>query len=157
MFLEISEISQENPCARVSFLNEVAGQPLFKTRLWLRRFPMIFAKFLRAPFFTEHLRWLSQSVSQLVSQSVSQPASQPASQPVSQSVSKIIYKLKMKLQSKYVKELNSLILLNSCVNRNFFIPGQVSSRDKISSWVHVNALLNMLKHSPRSFLKESYS
>ena len=63
----------------------------------------------------------------------------------------------MKLQSKYVKELNSLILLNSCVNRNFFIPGQVSSRDKISSWVHVNALLNMLKHSPRSFLNGSYS
>ena len=30
---------------------------------------------------------------------------------------------------------------NSRVNRNFFIPGRVSSRDEISSRLHVNALL----------------
>ena len=29
-----------------------------KKRLWHRCFPVNFAKFLRTPFFTEHLRWL---------------------------------------------------------------------------------------------------
>ena len=29
-----------------------------KHRLWHRCFPVIFAKFLRTPFLTEHLRWL---------------------------------------------------------------------------------------------------
>ena len=34
------------------FLNKVAGQPatLLKKRLWHRRFPVNFAKFLRTPF-----------------------------------------------------------------------------------------------------------
>ena len=36
-------------CARVSLL---------KKRLWHRRFPVSFVKFLRAPFLTEHLWWL---------------------------------------------------------------------------------------------------
>ena len=49
VFLEISQNSQENTCARVSFLIK---------RLWHRCFPMNFAKFLRTPFLTEHLRWL---------------------------------------------------------------------------------------------------
>ena len=31
---------------------------LFKKRLWRRCFPVDFVKFLRTPFFTEHLRWL---------------------------------------------------------------------------------------------------
>ena len=31
---------------------------LLKKRLWHRSFPMDFAKFLRTPFFTEHLLWL---------------------------------------------------------------------------------------------------
>ena len=39
-FLEISQNSQENVCARVSFLNKVAG----------------LTNFLRASFLTEHLR-----------------------------------------------------------------------------------------------------
>ena len=39
---EISHNSQENTCARVSFL--------LKQRLWHRSFPVIFAKFLRTPF-----------------------------------------------------------------------------------------------------------
>ena len=42
VFLEILQNSQENTCAR----------------LWHRCFPMNFAKFLRIPFLTEHLRWL---------------------------------------------------------------------------------------------------
>ena len=41
MFLKISQISQENTCARVSLL---------KKRLWRNRFPVNFAKFLRTPF-----------------------------------------------------------------------------------------------------------
>ena len=31
---------------------------LLKKRLWHRCFPVNFAKFLRTPFFTEHLWWL---------------------------------------------------------------------------------------------------
>ena len=42
------------------FLNKVAGRPamLLKEKLWHRCFPVNFAKFLRTPLFTEHLRWL---------------------------------------------------------------------------------------------------
>ena len=48
VFLEMSKNSQENTCARVSFLI---------IRLWHRCFPVIFAKFLRAPFLREHHLW----------------------------------------------------------------------------------------------------
>ena len=51
-FLEISQNSQENTCARV-FLNKVAGlRPviLLKKRLWHRCFPANFVKFLRTSF-----------------------------------------------------------------------------------------------------------
>ena len=61
VFLEISEHSQENTCARVSFFNKVAGlkpATLLKKRLWHRRFPMNAVKFLRTPFHIEHLWWL---------------------------------------------------------------------------------------------------
>ena len=37
------------------FFNKVT---LLKKRLWRRWFPVKFAKFLRPPFFTEHLWWL---------------------------------------------------------------------------------------------------
>ena len=37
---------------------------LFKKRLWHRCFPVNFAKFLRTPFFTEHLRWLLPAILQ---------------------------------------------------------------------------------------------
>ena len=43
------------------FFNKVAGlrlAALLKKRLLRSRFHVIFAKFLRVPFFTEHLRWL---------------------------------------------------------------------------------------------------
>ena len=43
------------------FFNKVAGltlATLLKKRLWHRCFPVIFAKFLSAPFLIEHLRWL---------------------------------------------------------------------------------------------------
>ena len=43
------------------FFNKVADvrlETLLKKRLAHRRFPVNFVKFLRAPFFTEHLWWL---------------------------------------------------------------------------------------------------
>ena len=43
------------------FFNKVAGLKaaiLLKKRLWHKCFPVNFAKFLRTPVFTEHLRWL---------------------------------------------------------------------------------------------------
>ena len=43
------------------FFNKVAGlkpATLLKKRLWHRCFPVNFVKFLRTPFFTEHLWWL---------------------------------------------------------------------------------------------------
>ena len=52
MFLEISQNSQENTYARVSFLIKLQNWPvtLFKKRLWHRRFPVNLAKFLRTSF-----------------------------------------------------------------------------------------------------------
>ena len=43
------------------FFNKVAGlwpATLLKKRLWYRCFPVNFAKFLRTPFYIEHLWWL---------------------------------------------------------------------------------------------------
>ena len=43
------------------FFNKIAGlgpATLLKKRLWHRCFAVKFAKFLRTPFVTEHLRWL---------------------------------------------------------------------------------------------------
>ena len=44
------------------FFNKAAGlrrpATLLKTRLWHRCFPVKFVKFLRTPFFVEHLWWL---------------------------------------------------------------------------------------------------
>ena len=43
------------------FFNKVAGlrsTTLLKKKLWHRYFPVIFAKFLRTPFFTEQFWWL---------------------------------------------------------------------------------------------------
>ena len=66
MFLEISQNSQENTCARVSFFNKVAGPAtLLKHRLWQWCFPVNFAKFLWTPFLQntsgrlllKHISW----------------------------------------------------------------------------------------------------
>ena len=52
VFLEISQNSQENNCARVSFLIKLQALQLYlKKRLWCRYFPVNFAKFLRAFFY----------------------------------------------------------------------------------------------------------
>ena len=52
VFLEISENSREDTCARASFLIKLqAACNFIKTRLWDRCFPVNFLKFLRTPFF----------------------------------------------------------------------------------------------------------
>ena len=60
LFLEISQKSQQNTCARVSFLIKLQPRSvtLLKKRLWHRWFPLNFEKFLRTPFSIEHLCWL---------------------------------------------------------------------------------------------------
>ena len=60
VFLEILQNSQENTCARVSFLIKLKARPatLLKKRIWCGGFPVNFAKFLRTPFLTEDFRWL---------------------------------------------------------------------------------------------------
>ena len=49
VFLEIPQNSQENACARISFLL-ARSAALLKKRLWYRCFPVDFEKFLRTPF-----------------------------------------------------------------------------------------------------------
>ena len=59
LFLEISQNLQGNTCAGVSFLIKLqAFATLLKKRLWHRRFPVNFVKFLRTHFLTKHLWWL---------------------------------------------------------------------------------------------------
>ena len=60
VFLEISQNSQENTCARVSFLIKWQASDL---QLYLKRdsdtcFPVNFVILLRTPFCTEHFWWL---------------------------------------------------------------------------------------------------
>ena len=68
VLLEISQNSQENICAIVSFLIKLQAlglrpaAALLKKRLWHRCFPVNFAKFIRAPFLKDHLSWLLLSV-----------------------------------------------------------------------------------------------
>ena len=56
LFLEILQNSQEHNCARVSFLIKLQASgsrhqaSLLKRRLWYRRFPVNFLKFLRTHF-----------------------------------------------------------------------------------------------------------
>ena len=54
----ISQNSREN--TGVSFLIKLqaSASKFIKKRFWHRCFPVNFAKFLRTPFLTEHLRWL---------------------------------------------------------------------------------------------------
>ena len=57
---DFTKFTGEHLC-QCLFFNKVAGlrpATLLKKILWLRYFPVNFAKFLRTPFLTEHLRWL---------------------------------------------------------------------------------------------------
>ena len=53
VFIEISQNSQENTCARVS--SGLRPATLLKKRLWHKCFPVNFAKVLRTAFSIEHL------------------------------------------------------------------------------------------------------
>ena len=56
----IAKFTEKHLCQSL-FCNKVAGlrpATLLKMRLWHRCFPVNFAKFLRTPFFTEHLKRL---------------------------------------------------------------------------------------------------
>ena len=56
------------------FFNKVAGlkpATLLKERLWHRRFPVNFGKFVRKSFFTEHLWWLLLQLGEVVFQKLS--------------------------------------------------------------------------------------
>ena len=78
MFLEISENSRENTCAR-DFFNKVAGlrpATLLKKNLWHRYFPVNFSKFLRTPISTEHLWWLLPFIVMTEVPSIEKPANQ---------------------------------------------------------------------------------
>ena len=55
--LEISQNSQKNTCARVPFSTKRPAT-LLKKRLWHRCFSVNSVKFLRTPFYIEHLWWL---------------------------------------------------------------------------------------------------
>ena len=57
---KLRKIHRKTMCQSL-FLNKVTSlrpATLIKTRLWHKYFPVNFAKFLRKPFLTEHLRWL---------------------------------------------------------------------------------------------------
>ena len=58
VFLEISQNSQENTCARVSILIKLQPATLLKYRLWHRCFPVDFGKFLRTPFLQNTSWWV---------------------------------------------------------------------------------------------------
>ena len=60
VFLKIWQCSQKNTCFG-AFFNKYPGLKacnFIKKRLQHRCFPVKFAKLLRTPFFTEHIRWL---------------------------------------------------------------------------------------------------
>ena len=61
MFLEISQNSQENTCARV-----LKPAALLKKTFWYRYFPVNFVKFLRTAFFIEHLAQVAASGTKLM-------------------------------------------------------------------------------------------
>ena len=57
IFLEISQNSQENTCARVSFFNKVAGKAsnFIKIEALTQVFSCEFCEISKSTFFTEHL------------------------------------------------------------------------------------------------------
>ena len=68
-FEEISHFTGKHLCQSLPF-NKIAGltpATLLKKKLWHGYFPVNFAKFLRTPFLTEHLRWLLLQVSLIYS------------------------------------------------------------------------------------------
>ena len=61
------KIHRKIPVPESFFKNIASLRPvnLLKKRLWHRCFPVNFAKFLRTPFFIEHLEWLLLPIGQV--------------------------------------------------------------------------------------------
>ena len=55
-----AKFTRKHQCQCLFFNKDAGLSPatLLKKRLWHSCFPVNFVKFLRTPFFTEHLRWL---------------------------------------------------------------------------------------------------
>ena len=55
-----AKLTRKQLCQSLLLIKLQASRPatISKKRLWHRYFPLNFAKFLRTPFVTEHLRWL---------------------------------------------------------------------------------------------------
>ena len=58
LYLEIFQNSQENTCARVSFLIKVQACNFIKNETKAQLFSSEFCKIFKNSFFIEHLRWL---------------------------------------------------------------------------------------------------
>ena len=60
VFIEVSQNSQENTCAKVTFLIKLQAQiyDFIKKETLAQVFSCEFCEFLTTPFLTEHLRWL---------------------------------------------------------------------------------------------------
>ena len=71
MFLEILQNPQKNTCTCLFFHKVTGLRPgtLLKNKLWHRCFPVNFARFVKIPFLTEHVRWLLLPTSQYSYQS----------------------------------------------------------------------------------------
>ena len=54
----LEKFTGKNLCQGLLFNKDILLKTFIKTRLWHRRFPVNFAKYLRRPFLTEHFRWL---------------------------------------------------------------------------------------------------
>ena len=67
VFLEISQSSQENPCARASFLIKLQAEAynFIKKGTLAQVFSCEFCEILRTPFYIEHLWWLLPKVSKM--------------------------------------------------------------------------------------------
>ena len=56
--MQLSYVDQLRNVFKASVLGSLSPATLLKMRLWHRCFSVNFAKILKVPFLTEHLRWL---------------------------------------------------------------------------------------------------
>ena len=135
MVLEISQNSQENICVRVYFLIKLQAETcnFIKKRIWHRCSPVNFAKFLRGRLHMKFhprmksspcLWWNVLLFTRFCRDEISSRDEKKKKRRVNTSSRDEILKWARNLR----------------VNRIFFIAGQVSSQDEISSRLHVNAL-----------------
>ena len=117
MFLEISQNSQENTCARVS---DHRPATLLKKRLWHRYFPVNFAKFHRTTFLqnTSGRLFLNQHLIKVSKLLVFAMFSFFITEAVTQrcSVKKVFLEISQNLQEKTCVRVSFLIRLQASYN-----------------------------------------